>query len=134
MVLSPKSSQLQALQILTNDDEVENWRFSSFLFAVMKYFGTKNVLAKYFWNFLKNRSKKTRPGYPVAVLKTWPSVFFRIKQVDFYNWFKVQRHLPILWHQCNIMMVKHCAFKSWNSKTFATLISRFMYVDRALYS
>ena len=28
------NSQLQALQILTNDDEVENWRLSSFLLAV----------------------------------------------------------------------------------------------------
>ena len=28
------NSQLQALQILTNDDEVENWSFSSFLLAV----------------------------------------------------------------------------------------------------
>ena len=27
-------SQLQALQILTNDDEVENWSLSSFLLAV----------------------------------------------------------------------------------------------------
>ena len=28
------NSQLQALQILTNDDEVENWSLSSFLLAV----------------------------------------------------------------------------------------------------
>ena len=28
------NSQIQALQILTNDDEVENWRLSSFLLAV----------------------------------------------------------------------------------------------------
>ena len=28
------NSQLQALQILTNDDEVENWRLSNFLLAV----------------------------------------------------------------------------------------------------
>ena len=27
--------QLQALQILKNDDEVENWRLSSFLLAVL---------------------------------------------------------------------------------------------------
>ena len=30
------NSQLQALQILKNDDEVENWRLSSFLLAVQK--------------------------------------------------------------------------------------------------
>ena len=30
------NSQLQALQILTNDDEVENVRLSSFLLAVVK--------------------------------------------------------------------------------------------------
>ena len=29
-------SQLQALQILTNDDEVENWSLSSFLLAVIQ--------------------------------------------------------------------------------------------------
>ena len=29
------NSQLQALQNLTNDDEVENWRLSSFLLAVL---------------------------------------------------------------------------------------------------
>ena len=29
------NSQLQALQILTNDDEVENWSLSSFLLAVL---------------------------------------------------------------------------------------------------
>ena len=28
------NSQLQTLQILTNDDEVENWRLSSFFLAV----------------------------------------------------------------------------------------------------
>ena len=28
------NSQLQALQILTNEDEVENWSLSSFLLAV----------------------------------------------------------------------------------------------------
>ena len=30
------NSQLQALQILTNDDKVENWSLSSFLLAVPK--------------------------------------------------------------------------------------------------
>ena len=29
------NSQLQALQILTNDDEVENWSLSCFLLAVL---------------------------------------------------------------------------------------------------
>ena len=32
------NSQLQALQILTNDDEVENWSLSSFLLAVSSSF------------------------------------------------------------------------------------------------
>ena len=31
------NSQLQALQILTNDDEVENWRLSSFFLAVLQF-------------------------------------------------------------------------------------------------
>ena len=30
------NSQLQALQILTNDDEVKNWSLSSFVLAVFK--------------------------------------------------------------------------------------------------
>ena len=32
------NSQIQALQILKNDDEVENWRLSSFLLAVNTLF------------------------------------------------------------------------------------------------
>ena len=36
------NSQLQALQILTNDDEVENWRLSSFLLTVV-------VMDHYIW-------------------------------------------------------------------------------------
>ena len=32
------NSQIQALQILTNDDEVENWSLSSFLLAVRRDF------------------------------------------------------------------------------------------------
>ena len=40
-------SQLQALQILTNDDEVENWCLSSFLLAVCKIFYEGLFLSKY---------------------------------------------------------------------------------------
>ena len=36
------NSQLQALQILTNDDEVENWSLSKFLLAVQTIFEIRN--------------------------------------------------------------------------------------------
>ena len=48
---------LQALQILTNDDEVENWRLSSFLLAVLFWAGQAVAgwnfakLYHYFWGF-----------------------------------------------------------------------------------
>ena len=37
------NSQLQALQILTNDDEVENWSLFSFLLAVEKVSKSKDI-------------------------------------------------------------------------------------------
>ena len=52
------NSQLQALQILTNDDEVENWRLSSFLLAVMKidpdFLPTKVLKVKKKWSQNRN--------------------------------------------------------------------------------
>ena len=40
------SSQLQALQIFTNNDEVENWSLSSFLLAVIRMLFFQNPRAK----------------------------------------------------------------------------------------
>ena len=44
--------QLQTLQILTNDDEVENWSLSSFLLAVRNASFLQLDLVIAFWNFL----------------------------------------------------------------------------------
>ena len=46
------NSQLQALLILTNDDEVENWSLSSLLLAVRNASFLQLDLVIAFWNFL----------------------------------------------------------------------------------
>ena len=50
------NSQLQALQILTNDEEVENWSLSSFLLAVQTEQNQYNFL--WFWG--NERRKKNK--------------------------------------------------------------------------
>ena len=42
------NSQLQALQILTNDDELENWSLSSFLLAVNRGTWLKSVTINHY--------------------------------------------------------------------------------------
>jgi uncharacterized membrane protein len=60
------NSQLQALQILTNDDEDENWSLSSFLLAVTLFFWIKNILKPYtfdtyFWPIAGVRNDSLGP-------------------------------------------------------------------------
>ena len=49
-----KFIKLQALQILTNDDEVENWSLSSFLLAVKKHFKNLPIQHKFNPNSISN--------------------------------------------------------------------------------
>ena len=51
------NSQVQALQILTNDDEVEKWCLSSFLLAArLKEKNENDMAAQVFWTvFLSSR-------------------------------------------------------------------------------
>ena len=52
------NSQLQALQILANDEEVENWSLSSFLLAVLPILKFDRTLASGI--FLKNEQEEKK--------------------------------------------------------------------------
>ena len=65
------NSQLQELQILTNDDEVENWSLSSFLLAVPIQFTNRLM------RFKDKSILDSRVGFEFASLHSNPKRFLR---------------------------------------------------------